>query len=343
MKFRAILLFCLLLLAVVFAQPQTTGPTEQAEDAPPQTARQALVEMMTGGSEAMKRHMTLEMQKSLETKSVLPDLDVLSQIKSSGADLQVFETGQVLLAASEPGKNEKFEVHVDSDDLSGDTDNIDLSFHQFQDGVEQDIPYAGLLSRFTVGLKRQASIWRLNEISINLKVPVGDPSLLERMEKNMTGGGMVGGKIAMGNDGKSASSRELPIEQTVSMMAFAEVSYANSHPDAGFTCILSDLAKFNFLKADDRIFKGEPYKGYKFSLNSCQGKPAESFHLVAEPVSPVAGARAYCTDATRNVRMSDDGRGSTCLISGKVRNPAENEGAGEDPIIRHSTKKPDTK
>jgi hypothetical protein len=33
----------------------------------------------------------------------------------------VFETGQVLLSANDPKSNEKFEVHVDSDDLSGDT------------------------------------------------------------------------------------------------------------------------------------------------------------------------------------------------------------------------------
>ena len=69
--------------------------------------------------------------------------------------------------------------------------------------------------------------------------------------------------------------------------------------------------------------KARLIKGYKFSLSGCQGKPAETFHVVAEPVSLAGGAKAYCTDATRNVRTSDDGSGSTCLMAGKLSRPSE--------------------
>jgi len=324
--------------AFLFSQSQAPAP-------PPQTPRQALIEMITGGQEGAMKHLTVEMQKSLQgdgKSSSVAQLATFDQIRAASSDFQVFETGQVLLSANEPKSNEKFEVHVDSDDLSGDTDTMDISFHQFRDGVEQDIPYAAILSRFTVGMKKQSNIWRLNEISINIKVPVGDPKLLEKFGSGM-GTGMFGGKVAMGSAGSPETPRELSPRETITMVAFAESTYARSHPETGFTCKLSDLGKTNPLYLDPRIFTGEPFHGYKFTLSGCQDKPSGSFHLVAEPVVLAAGAKAYCTDATNNVRSSDDGLGSSCLTSGKMTVfGSEEESTGVDTGI-HVTKKPSSK
>jgi len=319
----------------VYAQPQAQAP-------PPQTPRQALIEMISGGQEGVMKHLTLEMQKSLQAdgKNSSAQLAVFDQIKSASSNFQVFETGEVLLSANDPKNNEKVEVHVDSDDLSGDTDNMDISFHQFRDGVEQDIPYAAMLSRFTVGMKRQANIWRLNEISVNIKVPVGDPKLLEKFGDGMPG--MIGGKIGGSASGKPEKPREMAPREAITMVAFAESTFARSHPETGFTCTLADLAKSNPFNLDPHIFTGEPYHGYKFSLSGCQDKPSGSFHLVAEPVSAAAGAKAYCTDATNNVRISADGLGSSCIASGKPASFSAEEGSvGWDPI--HVTSKPASK
>src|SRR4249919_3137110 len=197
MSLRAPVVVVLAFLAstAVYAQPQAQAP-------PPQTPRQALIEMISGGQEGVMKHLTLEMQKSLQAdgKNSSAQLAVFDQIRSASSNFQVFETGEVLLSANDPKNNEKVEVHVDSDDLSGDTDNMDISFHQCRDGVEQDIPYAAMLSRFTVGMKRQANIWRLNEISVNIKVPVGDPKLLEKFGNGVPG--MMGGKIGGSASGK---------------------------------------------------------------------------------------------------------------------------------------------
>ena len=289
------------------------------------------------------KHLTVEMQKSLEAEgknNAASPLTAFDQIKSASSDFQVFETGQVLLSASDPKSNEKCEVHVDSDDLSGDTDNMDISFHQFHDGVEQDIPYAAMLARLTVGMKRQANVWRLNEISVNIKVPVGDPKLLEKFGNGMPG--MVGGKIGGRADSKQEKPREMSPREAIMMMGFAESSFATTHPETGFTCTLSDLAKPNLLYLDPRIFRGELYQGYKFSLSGCQDKPSGSFHVVAEPASPAAGSKAFCTDATHNVRSSADGLGSSCIASGKLASSSTEEGAvGWDPI--HITTKPSPK
>jgi len=317
MKLLAAIFFFAISTTTLFSQPQ-------APPAPPQTARQALLEMITGGQQAAMRHLTVEMQQSLKAKgnkSFAQELAVLDQMKAGSAAFQTFDAGQILLSINEPGTNEKIEVHVDSDDLSGDTDNIDLSFHQFRDGVEQDTPYTDLLSHFTLGMKKQENIWRLNEIAIGIKIPVGDPAWLAKMDK-MGQGGMTGGKIAVGERGKPEAP-EMTAEQAVMMLGFAEQAYAQQHPDAGFTCSLAELGKSPSFNLDERIFKGEPVNGYKFSLSACQGKPVESFHLIAEPLAPGAGTKAFCTDATRNIRSSDDGRGATCLTSGKARNAAD--------------------
>lgn len=338
MSLRATFLVVLVPLAsaALCAQPQAQAP-------PPQTPRQALIEMISGGQEGAMKHLTVEMQKNLQgdgKNTAAAQLAAFDQIKAASSDFQVFETGQVLLSANDPKSNEKVEVHVDSDDLSGDTDNMDISFHQFRDGVEQDIPYAAMLSRFTVGMKRQANVWRLNEISINIKVPVGDPKLLEKFGDGMPG--MIGGKIGAGADGKPEKPRDMAPREAVMMVAFAETTFARTHPEIGFTCTLADLAKPNLLNLDPRIFSGEPYRGYKFSLSGCQDKPSGSFHLVAEPVSPAAGAKAYCTDATNNIRSSGDGLGSSCITSGKPASFGAEEGAvGGDSI--HFTSRPPQK
>lgn len=322
--------------AALCAQPQAQAP-------PPQTPRQALIEMISGGQEGAMKHLTVEMQKSLQgdgKNNAASQLAAFDQIRSASSDFQVFETGQVLLSANDAKSNEKFEVHVDSDDLSGDTDNMDISFHQFRDGVEQDIPYTAMLSRFTIGMKRQANIWRLNEISVNIKVPVGDPKLLEKFGNGVPG--MVGAKIGGSADGKPEKPREMAPREAVQMLGMSESMFARTHPEIGFTCSLADLAKPNLLNLDPRIFSGEPYHGYKFSLSGCQDKPSGSFRLVAEPVAPAAAAKAYCTDATDNVRSSADGLGSSCIASGKVASFGAEEGStGWDSI--HVTTKPSPK
>lgn len=307
--------------AFLFSQTQAPAP-------PPQTPRQALIEMISGGQEGAMKHLTLEMQKSLQGEgknSPIAQLATFDQIKTASSDFQIFDTGQVLLSANDPKSNEKFEVHVDSDDLSGDTDNMDISFHQLRDGVEQDIPYAAMLSRFTVGMKKQENVWRLNELSINIKVPVGDPKLLEKFGGGM-GTGMFGAKAGMSSASKPEKPREASPEAAVSMLGFAESQFARTHPEIGFTCTLTELSKSNFLNLDTRIFNGEPYHGYKFSLSGCQDKPSGSFHLVAEPVAIAAGGKAYCTDATNNVRSSADGLGSSCISSGKPAHFSSEDG-----------------
>lgn len=130
MRLRALLiLFALSLSTIAFAQTQA-APL-------PQTARQALIEMITGGQKAVMKHLTVEMQKFIKDSknaAAMGGLYSFDQIRSGSSSFQTFDTGNILVSASGP-KGEKIEVHIDNDDLSGESDTIELSLHQFKDGV----------------------------------------------------------------------------------------------------------------------------------------------------------------------------------------------------------------
>jgi hypothetical protein len=85
----------------------------------------------------------------------------------------------------------------------------------------------------------------------------------------------------------------------------------------------------------EQQLSGSMNQGYKLSLSGCQGRPAGSFQVVAEPTTQGNGGKAFCTDATRNVRVSDDGRGSTCLVTGEAA-----RSDGEDGMVGFKVVKP---
>jgi hypothetical protein len=116
---------------------------------------------------------------------------------------------------------------------------------------------------------------------------------------------------------------KMPPLRAVRMIGMAENIYAQNHPGIGYTCRIADLVNvgkgldedgvYRFMDAE---FAGGTYNGYHFTLTGCDRKPARIFRVIAEPVA--GKGRAYCSDNTNNLRSSDDGRGVTCLISGKI-------------------------
>jgi hypothetical protein len=336
-----------LILPVAAQQPART---------PPQTARQALIEMMTGGDKGFTKHLTVEVQRALEQRTELrvgsPVQLWSSMALGATRDMRTFDSGQLLLAFTDAGGNRKFEIHVDGDDLSGDEDNLDLSVHTFVDGQEQSAE--GLselsLSRFAVNMKRQQSVWRLNRITISVGLSIGDPAFLEQI---LGQGGAKTAGTAAGNESflpePHTELRVTPVEeesalpitapdQLVALLAYAEREFARLHPDQGFTCSLADLAESANVKMDPKVSTGT-YYNYHYSLSGCEGKPTGSFQLTAEPVAAGAGGRAFCTDATQNVRVSEDGRAATCLVAGTVPRDADAEnGVAGVHLVKHNTK-----
>jgi hypothetical protein len=332
-----------LCFAAFAAQKQTPAP-------PPQTARQALLEMLTKGPEAVTKHLTVDVQEFLKQPENLQSkmtVGLFSSFKNQPGELQPFESGPVLLAITEPDRHQKTEFRLENDDLNGDQDVLQLSLHVLRDGQEQHEIWSSLLSHFTVTMIRQQGIWRLSNLGVGIDVPLGDPEFLKSLDaasNRFDGIGMVGGGMAVGVPnthqlGSAAPSgneahetanttvrpADLPPELVVSFLAAAEGAFAREHAEQGFTCSLPDLAQITVAFGVDPEISAGTYKGYRVNLIGCVGKPAGSFQITLEPVSPAAGSKAYCVDATQNVRYSEDGRGATCLSAGVAEQTAQEE------------------
>jgi hypothetical protein len=308
-------IFILLLLAGFCRAEERTSTA--------QSPRQAIIEMFSGGEAQFRKHLTVEMQAKLqemmkEPSSAVP-LQAFTTSKTADPDhFQAFDLGPILFSFNNPEQHERYEVQLDSDEPRGDEEIMGLSLHLVRNGIEQEIPIA---MRFLLNLKRQEGTWRLNAITLSATLPLGDPRILDKSMWN-TFLAATGSKV----DSPSASGDERPrmsALRAVRMIGMAEDIYAQNHPGIGYTCRMSDLVNvgkgldedgvYRFMDAE---FAGGIYNGYRFTLTGCDRKPARGFRIVAEPVA--GKGRAYCSDNMKNLRVSDDGRGVTCLISGKV-------------------------
>jgi hypothetical protein len=283
----------------------------QEEPPPPQTPRQALVEMLSGAEDTFVKHLTIEVQAKLQ------ELDSKSfnwqDFAGSWSAGTFFATGPVLYAYGDRQQNE---IRVDDDAQTGDEAVIRLSWH-LADNPREAVP-KWLIPTFLVALKRQDGIWRLNKTTTMLELPIGDPDFISLFAKEASSQHQAkseGAGPEISGDG-GASTPDLSPEVLLDRIVSAEQAFAGGHPETGFTCSMADLVKAmqGSELLDPQIAKGS-LGGYNFWLTGCSTKPSGSFHALAEPVNP--GEKAFCTDATRSVRFSDDGRGTTCIGSGK--------------------------
>jgi hypothetical protein len=313
-------LLCALLLVLTAVAYGQQGPTML------QTPRQAVLEMISGNPENVKKHLTLEVQNKLASALQDQSQNMLTNFSmaraAAGPDFQSFESGPVLFSFENTQQNERMEVRVDNDNMRGDFDEMDLSFHAFRDGKEQSLP---LGFKIILAMKQQENIWRLNAITFSARVPVGDPKLYDPSTWNPA---MLAGMHAPGMAAMSAANDappKMPPLRATRLIGLAENIYAQKHPQAGFTCNLADLVNIgkgmdggeSYSFIDPELGAGA-YNGYRFTITGCGSSPAAAYQVIAEPLN--GAGKAYCSDATRTLRSSEDGRGSTCLASGKLAN-----------------------
>jgi hypothetical protein len=117
---------------------------------PPQTARQALLEMVLSKSpKSFEKHIpetAFEIFSKTDTglaPALLAQISwIQSQLTMGGKHLETFEAGPFLLVTESSLDNhqERVEIAVERDDLSGDEDQIELSLHVYKDGVLDRMP-----------------------------------------------------------------------------------------------------------------------------------------------------------------------------------------------------------
>jgi len=299
----------------------------------PQTARQALLEMFfskTPGT--FEKHLPQATRAALRKAnpasgaSMLIGLSAItSQINARGQQLQTFEAGPTLVLIEDPKAHSKFEIIVERDDLRGDEDEIELSFHGSKDGETQT---AGAKFRLSFTMKQETSVWRLNEVSATVGVSLTDPEFLKALATKMGPGiseAPAGGSTTLTTTTALIAANESMAVAAVRTLNTAEITYAATFPEHGFTCTLSDLGgmgggsgvtEHQAMLIDPRLASGKK-NGYIFLLSGCDGTPASRYSVAAVPADPTSGTRAFCSDESAVVRFSADGKANSCLSAGK--------------------------
>lgn len=294
------------------ASSQTASP----QSASSQTARQALLEMFFGDKpNHLEKHLPDVTRRSLsklsspDAPNVLAEFSMMAnQIRSGGTAFQTFDTGPMLLTAEDPrgGGPDKIELTVERDDLIGDEDQIELALHMYKNGKEESLP---VIPRFMFSMQSDADVWRLNEISVTVRVPLSDPTFLKTIED------------------QQRSQNEQMTKFALQQVNTAEKAYlaAQGH----YACSLAALGPRNGQQNtnaylwDPQLVSGKKF-GYVFVISSCD--PGR-YKVVAEPAVDDSGQRAFCSDESGSTRAAADGKASTCLSSGEVVQEAMGERA----------------
>jgi hypothetical protein len=274
---------------------------------PPQTARQALIEMFFGtAANHLEKHLpdvtrkTFKRMDSGNGQSFLSEFSSLAiQAKASGAALQTFDTGPTLLTVEDYGLGDgvkegiKVELTVERDDLIGDEDQLELALHMTRNGKEDTtLPF---IPRFTFTMKMESDVWRLNEISVTARLPLTDPDFLKNIEE------------------RQRSQNEQMTIWAVQQVTSAQKSYNSGH--GRFACTLTALGTGGKQPAsratffDPELTSGKK-SGYLFAISGCD---VSHDKIVAEPELPDSGQRAFCSDEGGTIRAAADGKGNHLL------------------------------
>ena len=303
-----------------------------AQDAStPQTARQALLEMFfSKTSGTFVKHLPSVTLAALDKSGALASLQqyalLASQLQTQGTNFQTFETGSVLLSGEDPKTGKKVEVTVENDALRGEQDDIELSFQTYRNGEAQRTPF---MPRMTFTMKQEARIWKLNEISVTIRLPLADPDLLKAMTENMKARETANVSLTpvsatpQTQGAMSSAGRDAQVLAAMRTILTAEMTYAASYPRVGFTCTLSDLDGFGGGEPNEHqamlinsgLASWKKY-GFVFTLSGCGGAPSTIFHLSAGPNANIFGRKAFSADQSGTIRSSDDGNAANCLARG---------------------------
>jgi hypothetical protein len=300
-------------LAVSVSLPAQTSP---AATPPPQTARQALLEMfLSKTDDAFTRHLTDEARQTLIRKGETPDTSAILRFATFGRELttqgehaETFETGPVLFVTEQQDHLQKIEVNVERDSLIGDSDEIELSVHYYKKGQLQSLPVVPTL---TFTFQQQKEIWKLTELTASAHVPLTDPDYLKGLRKQQD------------------ESNESAAQMRLSIIAGAETSYLAKHPDLGYSCSLQTLFARdpNAIAGEDGVAY-DPGQGsdesnqYRFVLTGCEGNPATKFRVTATPVDTDAGMKTFCSDESGTIKFVQSEKPSSCFSRGKPVNAA---------------------
>lgn len=319
-----------ILTIVVAVATSLWGQT--SETTAPQTARQALIEMLFSKNPGtFIKHLpdaTLAAIAKSGSMGTLQGYSLLAsqfqKTETQQRSFQTFETGPLLMTGVNQQSGDKYEVTVENDSLLGDIDNITISFHTYKGEQVQRTPYMPTL---TVAMKQESGVWKLNVVSVTLRIPLADPDFLKSITDGLAKAQSRAATALSFEPQPHVSATSFSSDnQVVSAMRTilaAESTYSNTYRSVGYTCTLSDLDGFGAADRNEHqamlipsdLAGGRRY-GYTFTLSGCSGNPTSGFELTAAPAGNSFGRRAYCANESGAIRSSNDGNPATCLANG---------------------------
>jgi len=317
---KIFLFYALLWLAGSLALAQTPS-AQTVTPPPPQSARQALIEMFLGkGENDFQKHLPDATRQTLIHKGEDPDSSVILKISTVGRQLvaqgqhiETFDEGPTLLVSQETNGNEKIEVLVDHDSLMGENDEIELAINYYKDGQPQSLP---VIPRLTFTFAQEKEIWKLTEITAAAHVPLTDPDYLKGLRQQQD------------------EANESAARMRVTVMSGAETNYAGKHPERGYACTLSNLFAQDAAAGTEGggayyppDYANEESGGYRFTISGCEGTPASKYRVTAVPIDSDSTLKTFCSDESGTVKFVTGGKSSSCFSRGQPANPAAPTGS----------------
>lgn len=300
-------------LAITLAGTSLTAQNQPTP--PPQSARQALIEMFLGkGENDLAKHLPDITRKSLIRKDESPESSIVLRIAAIGRSMaaqgrtvDTFDTGPNILVTEQPD-HERVEVAVEHDSLMGDQDEIELSIHAYKDGQEDNLP---VIPRLIFTMKQEKDVWLLTEITVAGHIPLTDPDYLKVLRKQQD------------------EANEQSAQMRMNMIINGQKAYSAAHPEIGYACALSSLVPPKTESTDaeptptsfDPGQGSEEWNGYRFTLSGCGGTPSSKYRLAAVPIDSESSGKTFCADESGNVKFVTRGKASSCFSSGQELNP----------------------
>jgi hypothetical protein len=299
-------------LAITLAGTSLTA--QNLETPPPQSARQALIEMFLGkGENDLAKHLPDITRKALIHKDESPESSILLRVAAAGRSmaaqgrtLETFDTGPNILV-TEQSDHERVEVAVEHDSLMGDQDEIELSVHAYKDGQEENLP---VIPRLIFTMKQEKDVWQLTEITVAGHMPLTDPDYLKGLRKQQD------------------EANEQMAQMRMNMIVNGQKAYSAAHPEVGYACALSSLVPQKTESTGDEGNASfdpgqgsEQGNGYRFILNGCGGTPASKYHLAAVPIDSESTGKTFCADESGKIKFVNSGKPSSCFSGGQELNP----------------------
>ena len=301
-------------LALTLAATSLTAQTLQTP--PPQSARQALIEMfLCKGENDLAKHLPDITRKALIHKDESPESSIVLRIAAAGRSmaapgrtLETFDTGPNILV-TEQSDHERVEVAVEHDSLMGDQDEIELSVHAYKDGQEENLP---VIPRLIFTMKQEKDVWQLTEITVAGHIPLTDPDYLKGLRKQQD------------------EANEQMAQMRMNMIVNGQKAYSAAHPEIGYACALPSLVPQKTESTGDEAEAtasfdpgqgSEQWNGYRFTLTGCGGTPSLKYRLAAVPIDSESQGKIFCADESGKVRFLTSGKPSSCFSSGQELNP----------------------